>query len=83
MCRTDPPTVLFWELEQALASNDTARAQRARAALCRRGFIVISATPPPGAFLPTFDTQPAAPSNAPFLPAFSAPAAPAGQEASR
>ena len=38
--RTDPPTVLFWELEQAIAAKDTARAARARAALLRRGFDV-------------------------------------------
>lgn len=40
MSRNDPPTVLFWELEQAIAAKDTARAERARAALRRRGFDV-------------------------------------------
>ena len=43
--RTDPPTVLFWELEQAIAAKDTARAARARAALRRRGFDVQAHIP--------------------------------------
>jgi len=46
MSRNDPPTVLFWELEQAIAAKNTARVARARAALRRRGFDVQAHIPP-------------------------------------